>query len=259
MAGVTGTVAAIVALAALTREFHDQGRLQTCAGVRMLVLSYVAVGLLGILGGIVSDFWTTRIFLGDFASINGPYKDALFLTGQGKRDEALQALAQYADEYERFTKKYAVYRPVVVRGDGEFERSMRDAGRLVLAAVFAVDQGLLEEGHQVLERVRPIYQDMQRRNGISPLSVALVDFHDAMELVLDAANERDVDEVRATVSELERLMGEILEIDTSSDIRTIASAVQDVRQAAEQGDADRLPGLGASLKSAFVKVYLARG
>ena len=54
-----------------------------------------------------------------------------------------------------------------------------------------VHTGDLHEAHLELEKVRPVFQEMFKRNGFSLLSVALVDFHDAMEVMLDAANAKD--------------------------------------------------------------------
>jgi hypothetical protein len=41
-----------------------------------------------------------------------------------------------------------------------------------------------------------MFQDIFKRNGFSMLAVALVDFHDAMELILDAANAKDAEKVK---------------------------------------------------------------
>lgn len=73
-----------------------------------------------------------------------------------------------------------------------------------------------------------------KRNGSSLLAVPLVDFHDAMELVLDAANAKDAEipEIRKNVDE-----GLALENGTAQ---------------------DQLPSKAEALKSSFVKVYLKR-
>jgi hypothetical protein len=44
--------------------------------------------------------------------------------------------------------------------------------------------GDLSIAHKRLEEIRIIEQEMFKRNGFSMLAVALVDFHDVMELVI---------------------------------------------------------------------------
>ena len=51
-----------------------------------------------------------------------------------------------------------------------------------------VRSGDLHQAQLDLEKVRPVFQEMFKRNGFSMLSVSLVDFHDAMERMLEAAH-----------------------------------------------------------------------
>jgi hypothetical protein len=45
----------------------------------------------------------------------------------------------------------------------------------------AVYTGNLPESHLAFEKIRPIFQDILKRNNFSLLAVSLVDFHDVME------------------------------------------------------------------------------
>jgi len=51
--------------------------------------------------------------------------------------------------------------------------------------------GELKQAHLDLEKVRPIFQDILKRNNFSLLAVYLVDFHDVMEKVIEAADAKN--------------------------------------------------------------------
>ena len=108
-------------------------------------------------------------------------------------------------------------------------------------------------------KVRPVFQDVFKRNGFSMLAVALVDFHDAMELILTAATEKDAAKVAALYPEISDKL-KIVEAEANDDeIKAIRTALEDVLSTAKAAQLDALPAKGDTLKTSFVKVYLKRG
>jgi hypothetical protein len=122
-----------------------------------------------------------------------------------------------------------------------------------------VTGGDLKAAHLTLESVRPIFQDILKRNNISLLAVALVDFHDAMEKVIAAADAKDGAQLTAVYGEVDAKLKEVEVIVNDKEIQAIRSALEVVMTAAQENRLEELPAKAAELKSAFVKVYLKRG
>ena len=100
---------------------------------------------------------------------------------------------------------------------------------------------------------------MFKRNGFSILSVALFDFHDAMELILDAANAKDATKASTLYPEISDKL-KVVEAEANDDeVKAIRTALEDLLSSAQAAQSDALPGKGDVLKSSFVKVYLKRG
>jgi hypothetical protein len=89
--------------------------------------------------------------------------------------------------------------------------------------------------------------------------VALVDFHDEMELILDAANAQEAAKVVALYPEVSAKL-QVIEAETNdAEIQTIRQNLESLLSLAQEGRADELPAQAGELKSSFVKVYLKRG
>lgn len=210
-------------------------------------------------GSYASAFFTRKIFLEDFNAMNQFYKQALFQTGKAQREEAVANLNQLKPALAAFTAKYTAYRPYDLKGDGQFPSDLSIVAKIISDVEPLVTTGDLHQAHLDLEKVRPIFQDVFKRNGFSMLAVALVDFHDAMELVLDAANSKDT----AKIAELYPAVSDklkVVEAEANDDeIKAIRAALDDVASTAHASQLDALPAKGETLKSSFVKVYLKRG
>ena len=94
-----------------------------------------------------------------------------------------------------FQVKYMDDLPSEIKSDRQFSGDMMNVSAIISGVKDEIYTGNLTDAHKKLEEVRPIFQKVLTRNGLLPLSVALVDFHDTMELVLDAANEKEAAKV----------------------------------------------------------------
>jgi hypothetical protein len=223
-------------------------------GIAWAVLLATLVG-----GSYASAFGSRKLFLEDFNAMNGFYKQTLFLTGKGERDKANAQYALLVPALEVFASKYTHYQPFALRGDTQWVADLDRVRRMVGDVARLVKTGDLQTAHLALEQVRPVFQDVFKRNGFSLLAVALVDFHDAMELILEAAQAKDVAKLAALYPGVSDKLVAVEAEAQDADIQAIRRNLDAVDAAARSQQLDALPALGEKLKSSFVKVYLQRG
>ncbi len=238
----------------------------TCATSPAKTVSNRMTGLLIILFIILlaiesagSMMVTRKKFLEAFNHMNGFYKQTLFLTGQSKRDEAKIQYDQLVAAYAEFSVTYAVYRPYVVRGDLRFTQDLQSVQEIISSVKDGVYAGDLGQTHKKLEEVRPIFQELFKRNGFSMESMALVDFHDIMEALIASADLKDAQGVLSGYVIASDSLKIVEKEDTSEGIRKIRTALETLKQDAEKQNVDALKGDAAELKKQFIAVYLLKG
>lgn len=259
-------VAAAVMLATATLRFCPLYRLlgiRSCpagtvkAGWRIAAALVLLAALVG--GSYASMFLSKKRFLEDFNAMNTHYKMALFFTGKADRPVAQGHYDKLVPAYQQFQAKYSAYQPYVLRGDAQLQTDLQAVAGMVQGVEPLVRSGDLHQAHLDLEKVRPVFQEMFKRNGFSMLSVALVDFHDAMERMLEAGNAKDAAKTAALYPQIsEKLRAVELEAQ-DAEVQAIRNNLDAMRDAAQSGPAEALPAKAEALKSSFVKVYLQRG
>lgn len=228
------------------------GKIGLAAALIILVLLLAA-------GSYASDFFSRKFFLDDFNGMNNYYKQTLFLTGQQDRAKAIENYEQLIVTYAAFQDKYTAYHPYALKGDTQFNADLQQVQAIIAGVSDQVYNGDLKEAHTTLEQVRPVFQEIFKRNNFSLLAVALVDFHDAMELILDAANAKEAEQVVALYPEISAKL-EVVEAQANdTEIQTIRQNLDSLLSLAQNGTSDELPAKASELKSSFVKVYLTRG
>ena len=219
--------------------------------------AFVVVVLLG--AGYASNFFTKKIFLEDFNATNNFYKQTLFHTGKSDRTQAVRDYEGLMREYGRFRDKYLAYRPHALRADTQFDADLARVNGIFTAARADVTTGDLPRAHLALEQARPILQDILKRNDFSLLAVALIDFHDAMELVIDAANAKEAAKVGALYNQASESLKRVEARANDAEIQAIRKNLDGVLDLAKAAKTGALPAKADELKRSFVKVYLARG
>ena len=197
------------------------------------------------------------LFLKDFNQVNNPYKETLFATGQGLRNESINFYVNLTVALTAFQEKYKDYRPQVIESDKQFSKDMENVSAIISDVKDDVYTGNLTVAHKKLEEVRPIFQKILARNGLLPLSVALVDFHDVMELVLDAANKKDASKVAEVYPKADEKLRAVEAISSESGIMSIRANLDEVLSLAKENKTAELPAKAGELKASYVKVYLA--
>ncbi len=229
------------------------------ASPRFVVVYGILLVLVAVVGSYYSAFFTKKFFLDDYNRMNNYYKQTLFYTGQEKRSEAIANYEKLTAEYAQFLAKYTVYHPYAIKKDVQFNSDLEKVSGTISALQENVYTGDLKQAHVGFEAVRPIFQDMLKRNNFSMLAVALVDFHDAMEKIITAGDAKSAEQVLAVYPEVDAKLKAVEEIADDAEIQTIRANLEAMLSLAKNGQVDALPAKGAELKSSFVKVYLKRG
>jgi hypothetical protein len=229
------------------------------AGVPLAILATIFLISAMVGGSYASNFFTRKLFLEDFNSMNDHYKQTLFLTGKNERAKAIEKYELLMPAYVEFQKKYSAYRPFALRNDTQLVSDLVTVQGMLQGVNEQVRTGDLHAAHLALEKVRPVFQDLFKPNGFSMLAVALVDFHDAMELMLDAANARDTEKLAALYTQVSNKLKTVEAEANDAEIQTIRKNLDALLSGANAKALDTLPAAGDTLKSSFVKVYLQRG
>jgi hypothetical protein len=222
-------------------------------------LGWLALLALLVGGSYGSAFFSRKLFLEEFNAMNHFYKQTLFLTGKNERDSAVVNWGKMVSGYAVFQRKYSAYQPYALRGDRQLVSDLQQVAEIMAAVEPLVRDGDLHQAHLDLEKIRPVFQDIFKRNGFSMLAVALVDFHDAMELILDAANAKDAEKVKQLHPVLSDKFKPVELEANDAEIQAIRKNLDELLTLAQSGNLGAMPAQADQLKSSFVKVYLKRG
>jgi len=227
---------------------------------KLLVWIYIIViFVLWLVLAFVSNFFSRKIFLEDFASMNDSYKQLLFNSGKEKREESISYYQKLIPAYVQFQDKYTNYKPYILKNDTKLNSDLETISILLTNIKDAVYSGDLLSTHKKLEEVRLIFQDIFKRNWFSMLAVTLVDFHDIMEVILDWANTKDTQKIISTYPSADEKLKEVETQLNDESIQTIRKNLDTILEMAKNNQLDSLAKQWADLKASFVKVYLING
>lgn len=240
-------------------------RLNTCTrnekplSTKQLFILIILFFALTTISSLASIKITQNKFLEDFNKMNGYYKQTLFLTGQNKRDEAKTNYDLWVSQFQIFTQKYSQYRPFVLKNDNRFDSSLATVKTIITDSKDGVYTGELPAIHKKLEEVRPIFQEMFKRNGFSMLAITLTDFHDSMEKLITAADNKDPSQLIADYPESDNILKQVEEQLNDDSIKSIRKNMDELLNLAKENKVDNLSKKAGEMKSSFVKVYLVKG
>ena len=239
------------------------GRRASAAGQRPRVLRIVLAWVLLIAevvgGSFASSFLTSKFFLKDFNAMNEEYKQTLYLTGKNEREKAVLHYENLLPAYTRFKEKYSTYRPYILRNDTQLPSDLARVAGMLSGVKELVHSGDLKAAHLGLEEVRPVFQEMFKRNGFSMLSVALVDFHDAMELMLNAAGAKDAEKLVALYPQVSEKLKAVEAESNDAEVAAIRNNLDELYELARNSQVEPLAKKSDELKASFIKVYLKWG
>ncbi|MFA7301670.1 MAG: DUF2892 domain-containing protein [Candidatus Shapirobacteria bacterium] len=240
-------------------------KLNTCTrndkplSTKQLFVLIILFFALTTIGSLASIKITQNKFLEDFNKMNGFYKQTLFLTGQSKREESKSNYDKWVTQYQIFTQKYSQYRPFVLRNDNQFDSNLTTVKTIIAGSKEGVYTGDLPATHTKLEQVRPIFQDMFKRNGFSMLAITLTDFHDSMEKLIEAADEKKPENIIKNYPESDNILKQVEDQLNDDSIKLIRKNMDDLLNLAKENKVDDLSKKAGEMKTSFVKVYLIKG
>lgn len=210
-------------------------------------------------GSYYSIFFSKKIFLEDYNVMNNYYKQTLFNTWKDNRDESIVNYDLLVENYNNFYNKYSSYKPYVVKCDSLFESDLITIDLKIKELKDEVYTWDLQKSHLSLETIRPIFQELLKRNNFSMLAVSLVDFHDVMEKVIDASDTKDITLLNTAYLEADEKL-KAVEIEANDEeIKAIRNSLEEIKSLADNWELDKLSDKAQELKTNFVKVYLKRG
>lgn len=224
---------------------------------RGLLGSIIWIVVLFVVGAWLSIFFSKKIFVEDFVAMNSWYKQLLFDSGKNKREESIADYQLFLPVYQDFVKKYSTYHPFVLKGDSQFVEDIQDAEELLVSLESVIFSWSLGEAHKQLEDIRATFQDILKRNNISLSVVALVDFHDVMEILISASDEKDAQKILDTYSSAD---GKLKEVEVSlndQNVQDIRNNLEILLQLAKDTKETELSTQAQVLKTSFIKVYLS--
>ena len=228
------------------------------SGMGVIALPVVMVLVL-VASSIASAYITRKQFLENYNAMNSNYKQALFQTGLKNREESIKYYNQLQITYAEFSSKYATYRPYALSGDNQFSSDLATVNKIISESAPLVQTGDLAQAHVQLEQVRPIFQEMFKRNGFSLLAMNLVDFHDVMEKLIDDGAKKDAAASIEHYAEADRLLKSVEAELNDTDVQGIRQSLDTLLKLAQAGKVDELSAQADALKKSFLKVYLVRG
>ncbi|MFA5916956.1 MAG: DUF2892 domain-containing protein [Candidatus Gracilibacteria bacterium] len=220
---------------------------------------FIGVIILSLGAGIyASIFFTKKFFLEDFATINNDYKQLLFDSGKLKREESIKYYESFLKVYDNFEKKYSQYKPFVLKSDKELNKNLLEIRDILTKSKDLIYTGDLSVAHKNFEEVRTIFQNILKRNNFSMLNIALVDFHDVMEVLIDASDKKDLQKIIATYPEADTKLKDVENyLSNNADVKIIRANLENLVNNAKENTGADLSKLAQDLKASFIKVYLA--
>lgn len=232
--------------------------IKTSHKIILSILVVLAI-ILPTAGSYYSNFFTKKIFLEDFGRVNNYYKQTLFFTGQNKLAEAKDNYDKLKTELNWFTEKYNSYKPYAIKNDLNLNTDLQTVSKIVEDQNVLIGGNNLSDSHVQLEKIRPILQDILKRNNFSPLAVALIDFHDAMEVVIDYAVQKDTQGIINSYTEADSKL-KVVENELNDDsIKSIREQLDKILDMAKNNNTQNIDAVANDLKSSYVKVYLKKG
>lgn len=223
------------------------------------VVWIILIIIVALIFAFVSNFFTRKIFLEDFAHMNDSYKQLLFNSGKEKRTESISYYEKLIPAYAQFAEKYTAYQPYVLKGDTKITSDLEKVSLLLANIKEAVYSGDLLSTHKKLEEVRPIFQEIFKRNWFSLLAVTLVDFHDIMEEIIAWADAKDPAKIIETYILADEKLKEVETELNDESIQSIRKNLDNILDMAKNNDINSLAKQAQNLKTSFVKVYLIKG
>jgi hypothetical protein len=142
----------------------------TCENIKrnnknLIRASLALILLVAVVGGYASAVLTRDIFMTDLKGVEESYNLTIYYSGKDLGQESISSYEQLKTANAVFQNKYAMYRPFAVMFDGRLSGDMKNISLAVNSSGEDIHMGSLAKAHDNLEKARPIFQAILRRNG----------------------------------------------------------------------------------------------
>ena len=114
-----------------------------------------------------------------------PYRVALFKTGNGTQEEALNSVQQAQQIWKKISEQYASKAPVPYDRDAAFANTLQTVTQNYSEAILQVQDKQLTKAHQTLEKVRGTLAELRHRNQVIIYSDHMNAYHAVMEQLIE--------------------------------------------------------------------------
>jgi hypothetical protein len=212
-----------------------------------------------IAGAIASYFVTKNQFLNDFNRINKDYKKLLVSTSQNNRADSIANYEYLAADYESFYEKYSSYKPYVIRKDKSFGADIKKIKEIIEESKHKIYYGNITSGYIALGSIRPVINDIRRRNKLEGDKAAFSDFYGPMEILIDAAKAGDIQEIERSYPLANEKLKYIESFMNTSEVQSIRINLDNIYTLAKKRELEKLSLRAAELESSYLNAYLKTG
>jgi hypothetical protein len=212
-----------------------------------------------IAGAIASYFVTKNQFLNDFNRINKDYKKLLVSTSQNNRADSIANYEYLAADYESFYEKYSSYKPYVIRKDKSFGADIKKIKEIIEESKHKIYYGNITSGYIALGSIRPVINDIRRRNKLEGDKAAFSDFYGSMEILIDAAKAGDIQEIERAYPLANEKLKYIESFMNTSEVQSIRINLDNIYTLAKKRELEKLSLRAAELESSYLNAYLKTG
>jgi hypothetical protein len=242
-------VYAVLALSTKIKPYEE-----SIAPKRKILLIILIIFLIGC--SIISYYYTRQQFLQQVDNLEASYKPLLLSTIQEKRKDSITNYEIFKEQFDFFYNSYSDYRPVVIRLDSEFTNDLTEIKLLIEHSRAKVIYGNITAAYLELDLIRPILNNMLRRNGLDNIKVQLVDLQEAIDLIADSAKKGDANEVISRYYLANEKLKDVEVKINTTEMQFVREHLNALQSLAKQKDIDKLPSKAAELKSSYLRVYL---
>ena len=114
-----------------------------------------------------------------------PYRVALFKTGNGTQEEALNSVQQAQQIWQKTSEQYASKAPAPYDRDAAFANTLQTVTQSYSEAILQVQDKQLNKAHQTLEKVRGALAELRHRNQVIVYSDHMNAYHEVMEQLME--------------------------------------------------------------------------
>lgn len=130
------------------------------------------------------------VFCRDLAAPYSDFKKSLSLTSKKEDSEkAKLAINSFISGWEKLASRYASDAPTVFAAEKDFQALINRPVAVGKEAAALMAKGEIKAAHNLLEEVRYLMWQLRVTNGVVSLADKVNNFHEAMEIVLDKADE----------------------------------------------------------------------